>query len=521
MKPEVADRFTKKLIDTYGNCNTKKAQEISDHIVTALNNAALDVIPSKDKKFTKEIWKDDEIFNNLLSDRASVSKSTEEYKNITKLIKKRIRKLRNEKLSLEASNINKKANQREIEELYRNFKNNDLTFQTGTQKQKCDLSDLKKYFEGHFNVPLSEMEPDELLRAPNYITKLQEIKFEGIDTKAPTAEEIVKQIKSLKGGKSANDVPAEYLKHAIAHKCLIDDFVRLFADIWETKKVPKTWSHTKLKTIWKGSTKGKVTDPTAYRGIQIGATLCKLLVKIILTRINRWYEEQLADQQQGFRSGRGTAEGIYLLKKLQQVTRYRGKSCYVLFVDLSSAFDHVNRKWMFKTIMQRLSIHNDKTIFQLLKSIYEYTTTEMIENKDEVFEISVGVRQGGPESPSLFDLYIDYILRVFIHEAKRQGIKFTRLQYKIPSLATLPNEFGLGKCGYFDFSWIGYADDLVLAFDDLSSLGKGLELLNATLKRFGMKLNASKTKTMIFNHGGDSYPSTIVNLDSKSIDNVK
>ena len=36
-----------------------------------------------------------------------------------------------------------------------------------------------------------------------------------------------------------------------------------------------------------------------------------------------------------------------------------------------------------------------------------------------------------------------------------------------------------------------------------------------------MKLNASKTKTMIFNHGGDSYPSTIVNLDSKSIDNVK
>ena len=142
-----------------------------------------------------------------------------------------------------------------------------------------------------------------------------------------------------------------YLKHAIAHKCLVDDLVKLFADIWETKKVPKTWSHTKLKTIWKGSTKGKVTDPTAYRGIQIGATLCKLLVKIILTRINRWYEEQLADQQQGFRSGRGTAEGIYLLKKLQLVTRYRGKSCYVLFVDLSSAFDHVNRRWMFKTIM--------------------------------------------------------------------------------------------------------------------------------------------------------------------------
>ena len=102
---------------------------------------------------------------------------------------------------------------------------------------------------------------------------------------------------------------------------------------------------------------------------------------------------------------------------------------------------------MFKTIMQRLSLNDNKTLFQLLQSIYEYTTTEMIENKDEVFEISVGVRQGGPESPSLFNLYIDYILRVFIHEAKREGIKFTRVQYKIPSLATLSNEFGLGKCG--------------------------------------------------------------------------
>ena len=76
-----------------------------------------------------------------------------------------------------------------------------------------------------------------------------------------------------------------------------------------------------LKTIWKGSSKGKISDPKAHRGIQIGSTLCKILVTIVLKRLSKWYEDQLSDQQQGFRRGRGTAEGIYLLKRLQQISK--------------------------------------------------------------------------------------------------------------------------------------------------------------------------------------------------------
>ena len=40
---------------------------------------------------------------------------------------------------------------------------------------------------------------------------------------------------------------------------------------------------------------------------------------IILDRLREWYDENLLDQQQGFRSGRGTTDGIYLLKRLQQI----------------------------------------------------------------------------------------------------------------------------------------------------------------------------------------------------------
>ena len=43
------------------------------------------------------------------------------------------------------------------------------------------------------------------------------------------------------------------------------------------------------------------------------------------------------------------------LKRIQQITNKTKTQLYALFVDLSAAFDHINRKWLFKTIRQRLS----------------------------------------------------------------------------------------------------------------------------------------------------------------------
>ena len=156
----------------------------------------------------------------------------------------------------------------------------------------------------------------------------------------------------------------------------------------------------------------------------------------------------------------------------------------------------------------------------LFQSIYRYTTTKLIGSNNDSFEITTGVRQGGPESPTLFNLYIDYIMRVFLSRARLKGIRFVKTIYSIPGIATLPkNEFDLGNYGESEFNWIGYADDLVLAFDDMLSLEMGLKLLNCTLKEYGMNLNIGKTKTMIFNFQGENYPPTLVSLDSQPIKN--
>ena len=42
----------------------------------------------------------------------------------------------------------------------------------------------------------------------------------------------------------------------------------------------------KTGNIVERAEKGKITDPKAYRGIQVGSALCKIMVAIILNRLN-------------------------------------------------------------------------------------------------------------------------------------------------------------------------------------------------------------------------------------------
>ena len=87
--------------------------------------------------------------------------------------------------------------------------------------------------------------------------------------------------------------------------------------------------------MWKGAEKGAVTDPSSYRGIQIGSTMCKVLTMIILARLNDWYDKQLLQQQQGFRQGKGTTDGIFIIKQVQHISYKRGTPIFALIVDLT------------------------------------------------------------------------------------------------------------------------------------------------------------------------------------------
>ena len=345
----------------------------------------------------------------------------------------------------------------------------------------------------------------------------------------PTKNEIISTLKTLKNGKASNDLPAEFFKYAVTSEGLIMELESLLKIIWQTQQVPTSWGHSKLIALWKGAAKGSSKDPSTYRGLQVGSSLCKIMVIIILNRLKDWYDHQLLDQQQGFRRGRGTADGIYITKRIQQISEKMQKPVFLLFVDLSAAFDHVVRKWLFESIYQRFPQDVKPNLFEILEALYSKTTTSLAQNQDDIFELLLGVRQGGPESPPLYNLYMDYVMRVYMKLCEENNIKFLQLKYRIRSTATSREERSTQYQGNFTMDWCGYADDLELVFESMSDLEKGLSLLDETFCRFHLKINATKTKTMILNFQclvkqgsvDQSYPKTIAKLNGQSIENVE
>ena len=498
--------------------------EESENIKVILQHAAENSLPKCSNLMRrgsiKEIWKDDEEFNRLLAKSRDFPQKCNEYKILTRNLKKRINHLRNVTLSQEADEINENANRRQVEELYRKMKNTNTTFKKLPEMQQCDPAILTQYFETHFSETPETRKPPELEDAPDFIKQLKTIDDTEMNIDPPGIEELESIVKSLKNGKSANDVPAEFVKCAMECDEFKLEMVKLFQSIWKTNKIPKDWGHSKLVALWKGPSKGSKSDPSTYRAIQIGSTLSKILAVLIINRMKTWYEKQLLDQQQGFRSGRGTSDGIYIIKRVQQITNKMRKPCYALFIDLTAAFDKVNRKLMFRAISKRLSSHAEQKLIQLLESLYSYTTSALDVTPDKAFEITVGVRQGGPESPVLFNLFIDFVMRVYLDKCKHIGIKFLQLNYKIPATANISNRYMVGKQ---TIDWLGYADDLVLLFEDAKNLRLGLEMIYSTFENYQLCINVSKTKTMILNYPDteNDYPSTIVHLNKIPIENVK
>ena len=64
---------------------------------------------------------------------------------------------------------------------------------------------------------------------------------------------------------------------------------------------------------------------------------------------------------------------------------------------------------------------------------------------------------------------------------------------------------------------------MILAFTSKSSLQNALTELNETFSRFGLKINTSKTKTMVLNqqHTDKTYPKTVSQIVGVEIENVE
>nr|VZI33612.1 unnamed protein product [Spirometra erinaceieuropaei] len=90
-----------------------------------------------------------------------------------------------------------------------------------------------------------------------------------------------------------------------------------------------------------------------HRGISLLNIAEKILDRILLNRLNNHLEQSLLPESQcGFRRHRGTTDMIFAARQLQEKCQEMRTHLYSTFVDLTKAFDKVNREGLWK-IMQK------------------------------------------------------------------------------------------------------------------------------------------------------------------------
>ena len=219
-------------------------------------------------------------------------------------------------------------------------------------------------------------------------------------------EEVEELVEFLKKGKAPgiDNIPAE-LVHA-GGKVMIDTLHVICQKIWETGLWPTQWTQSLMITI---SKKGNLQQCNNYRTISLICHPSKVMLRIILNRLRPQAEEIIAEEQAGFRTGRSTTKQIFNLRILCESYLQHQQDLYHLFVDFKTAF---NRVW-HAALWETINYYNiNAYTICIIRNLYNQTSSAVYLNEDigEWFQTTVGVRQKGLLSPTLFNIFLKRIM---------------------------------------------------------------------------------------------------------------
>ena len=134
--------------------------------------------------------------------------------------------------------------------------------------------------------------------------------------------------------------------------------------------------------------------------------MSKIMLKVILRRLQPIAEELLSEEQAGCRAGRSTNEQIFNLRIIQEKYTEHQKPLYHIFIDFKKAFDRIWHTSLWDT-MKRFNIN--ARLIKVIQSLYEKAISAIYyEGKvGEWFTTRTRVRQGCLLSPTLFNIMLE------------------------------------------------------------------------------------------------------------------
>jgi RNA-directed DNA polymerase len=188
----------------------------------------------------------------------------------------------------------------------------------------------------------------------------------------------------------------------------------------------------------------------------------KIVQRALVEVLNGIYETDFLGFSYGFRPGRSPHEAMNALTA-GIMTR---KVSWVLDADIRGYFDSIDHEWLVKFVQHRVT---DKRV---IRHIRKWMQAGVLDQGIKTLP-EEGVPQGGSICPLLANIYLHYVLDLWADRWRRKQARG-------------------------DMIIVRFADDFIIGFQYREDATRFGEALRERFHRFGLELNAEKTRLLEF-----------------------
>ena len=135
----------------------------------------------------------------------------------------------------------------------------------------------------------------------------------------------------------------------------------------------------------------------------------KIVQQALVWVLESIYEEDFLGFSYGFRPGRGqhqALDAVYMALTTKKVS-------WVLDADIQGFFDHLDHEWLMQFVSHRVS---DRRVLDILAR----TLQAGVEDEGRRERTRVGTPQGAVISPLLANIYLHYVLDLWVHQWRQR-----------------------------------------------------------------------------------------------------
>ena len=462
-----------------------------------------------------------------LSDPTSTSKK-DAYQTAKSTCQRELRHMQNQWFSQKAKDIETHAATNNSKEFYKSLQ---AVYGRKSSAGSASLLDAKgenlitdpekilerwaDHFDGVLNRP-SKMNDEAIDRLP-------QIDVNMALAVTPTLEEVTKAIKSLSKEKApgADAIPAEIFSEGGPD--LVDKLLEFFQAMWTREELPQEFKDPNITHLYKN--KGNRQSCDNHRGISLLAIAGKILARILLNRLQGHLEcasaeeepverpSLLPESQCGFRQGRGTVDMIFTVRQLQEKCREQNKGLYVTFVDLTKAFDTVNREGLWK-IMAKFGC--PEKFVNMVRLFHDGMQARVKDDGkfSRPFPVTNGVKQGCVLAPTLFSM----VFSAMLTDAFRDEKVGFELRSRTDGGFFKPQRLRSRRKVMIDFLRdLLFADDCALCAPSQRDMQHMVDLFAKACKDFGLTISIPKTEVMYQPAPGEPYTEPVICIEGQKL----